>query len=375
MIATTWMLTALTAASLQAWGRAVPAVGTAPIPLPIASAEMPRPDGNLGGTDAGPLLSVAEWGGIRFLQYDTVTYWTADSGRTWRRKAWMDPGTGKGPVPSMPDARFRSTGPDLYLDGGGAPRKLVVYDPAAGEWRSAVFGNPAFTDITAMACDTGRIYVYSSRRGLWRSLDRGISWAHIPVLGDSLDPASAFDRIEAEGTRMLLGRTRPGPQSYEAGSADGGATWKAFPAPWKHRIFEGCFHWVAGGKLRSECDPGGPVDSVAAPFEALSRLFRGPAADLFAFADSALYLYSQTDGWALAGMREDWDGWFFSDALASIRTGTAVRWISGARVISPSVSIAPRSRRPGAERKAPRWPRWLEQGRRPDGRAVVSPLR
>ncbi|GEM_PF-4231982 len=346
---------------------------------PDARAPGDGPDSDLVETGKHRLLSVIDWGGRRFLQYEFRTFWTVDSGRNWKSRGWIDNGP-KGPVPWLTQGRFLTTGAALFLTGGTGTAAIAAFDPAKDDWVLTDFGHGFQDGITAMGCDAGAIYLYDALRNLTVSRDNGVTWDL--VAGVPPPPGGYFyEGLEAEGLRLLLRFREPSGISTDAGSSDGGKTWKHFPPGADVRLKEGCFHWIAGDSLRSECAPGAPDRTAAVSFGTLVRLFRQPEGGLFALADSGVFHFQPLDtadpqaaaGWEPVGPAPAWKGWIMAGEILSRQTVDKVAWVSPGNPIA--VSLAPRSRARYGSGNAVRSgpvpiPEWLTRGRRPDGRSV-----
>jgi hypothetical protein len=323
-----------------------------------------------------PLLSVAEWGGRRFLQYDKRTYWTADGGKTWKSHGWMAAvKPEKGPENILPDARFKSTGRDLYLDGGSGTRTLAAYNPAKDEWEPVdLIGDAAFNSIAAVACDTGRLYKATFDGRVSVSGDRGNTWVSAAVPPESLLAGQGpFDALRAEGERLVLGyKSRR--LASELATVDGGKTWVKYPAYANVHPLSGCLHWVENGNLISDCAPDGRRDSVPVAFLTLSRLFRQEGGGVFALTDAGLvhYVPVPAPAWEVVpGPDPDgWKGWLYSGDVLAHQTSEQIRWIAGVEPIASGIRERPGPRASRPARPGLGLPPWLEAGVRPDGRAV-----
>ena len=325
------------------------------------------------------LLSVIEWGGRRFLHYEYRTYWTADSGRNWKSHGWLLQDQ-KGPRPALPDARFKSTGSGLFLAGDNGVLVAAAFDPARDDWALTEFGRESQGTMTAMGSDAGVLYLYDTRRILSVSRDNGGTWRDVAAVPPPLG-GYFFEAIEAEADRILLRFQDPSGISTDAGSNDGGRTWKWFPSGADVRLHEACFHWISGDSLRSACGPERPDRTVAVTFRSLVRLFRQESGDLFALADSGVFRFQPLDtadpqaaaGWKPVGPASDWQGWIMAGEILSRQTADKVAWVSPGNPIA--VALAPRSRARYGSGDATRAgpvppPAWLVRGRRPDGRSV-----
>ena len=202
-------------------------------------------------------------------------------------------------------------------------------------------------------------------------------FAGVKVYGGTTNGQGALlIRVQAEGGRILLGFNRPGAPVGDMGSTDGGKTWKSFPRGRDMYLFEGCFHWVEGGVLHSDCGPGGQSGVAAAPFTRIERLFRQESGELYAYTDSGCYRFSAapSPAWETAGDPGQWRDWSYHGELLSLQTDTLASWIA------PGVPI-PMAARPGnapGPRRGIHGPHrlsgWLKNGRRPDGRALIRAL-
>lgn len=351
-----------------------------------------EPDGNSAETvETGthPLLGALDWGGRRFLHYGHRTYWTADGGLSWRSQDWMDTGV-KPPRPLLPQARFRTTGTELYLMSGEGAAAVAAFDSAREEWRRTDFGHVGKNAFTAVGCDAGSVYLYDVAQELSRSRDGGSTWQRIAKVPPP-EGGSFYEDIEAEGSRLLLRFNRPYAIATNAASADGGATWRRFPAGVDAHLFEGCFHFAAEGSLRSECGPEAADRITPAPFGRLDRLFRQEGGELFALADAGLFHFRPAepgkpgeDPAGGVGAGGSWEpvegfgaeqGWLVSRAAVSRQTSATVTWLPVAAPATVSVRPVRGSGmpiRPGS-RLLPGL--WLEKGRGLDGRALRTPAR
>jgi hypothetical protein len=257
---------------------------------------------------------------------------------------------------------------------------VAAFDSAREDWVPAGFGRSAQRAATAMGFDAGSLYLYDLDRVLWASRDGGTLWERIATV-PLPDGGSFYDDIEAEGKRLLLRYKRPYGIAAATGSADGGKTWRRFPAGADVHLQGGCFQWIDRDSLRSDCGPEAPDRAAAAPFLKLERLFAQDGGELFALADSGLFHYRAPDAHAAGG---SWDavdafaraqGWILGGDLLSRQTAETVSWVSPG--IARVVSIAPgrRTRRPPRARVGNPDSPWLERARRPDGRALPFPNR
>jgi hypothetical protein len=323
-------------AALMGASRSAAAPGEVPA-RPVALEEMRQPDANPPGSapdtalreiGAHRLLDAVDWGGKRFLHYEHRTYWTADSGRTWKSRGWTEPGI-KPPRPTMPEARFKIAGSRLFLAAGSGAFAIAAFESAQQDWVRTDFGRPVKEPATAMGGDAAGIYLYGITRELSLSEDGGAVWKRVALV-DPPEGGSPYDDIQAEGGRILLRFKRPYGIATAAGSADGGKTWKRFPPGADVHLHAGCFHWIDTGSLRSDCAPEGPDRVAAAPFAKLERLFTGEGGDRFAFADSGVFRLpaDPSSAWERAGAAGDWRGWVLAGGAFSLQTADRVRWVS-----------------------------------------------
>jgi hypothetical protein len=343
----------------------------------IQAEEMLQPDarslGNASDTELAEtgshrLLGAILWEGRRFLHYEHRTYWTADGGLTWKSHGWTETSGPKPPKPLLPEARLRTTGSGLYLfAGAGGAAAAAAFDPAKDDWARTDFGR-VLRDAAALGCDAGALYLYDAAQKLSASGDDGLTWRTVAEVPPP-EGGSLFDDIHAEGPRILLRFRRPYGIAAAAGSADGGKTWKRFPAGADVHLQGGCFHFIAGDSLRSECGPGGPDRAVAVPFGKLERVFRQEGGEVFALADSGLFHEDGGGaGWESVAAFPREAGWTLAGEMLSRQTREKVSWVSPGNAV---VSLAPWGIARGRRRPGPSaLPIWLELGRRPDGRAL-----
>lgn len=350
----------------------VPAISIWEMRQPDANAPGSVPDTALAETGNHRLLDVIDWDGKRFLHYESRTYWTADTGRTWKSHGWTETGN-KPPRPTIPDARFKTAGKGLFLAAGSGALAIAVFESAKADWVRTDFGRSVKEPAAAMGGDAAGIYLYNVARELSRSQDGGAAWTRVAMV-DPPEGGSLYDDIQAEGGRILLRFKRPYGIATATGSADGGKTWKRFPHGADVNLYAGCFIWIDGGSLRSDCAPEGFDRIDPAPFEKLERLFAGEAGDRFAFADSGLFYLpaGPSAAWEPAGAAADWRGWVLAGGAYSIQTAETIRWISTGRPVTTSLS--PHGRGSGMAGKPEPIPgnaRFrILRGRRMDGRLM-----
>jgi hypothetical protein len=381
-------IAALAASAAFATSAVAPAAG------PTASGaidleEMRQPDAREPGdgpvsdrveTGANRLLGVIDWSGLRFLHYETRTYWTADSGRSWKSHGWTLPDP-KGTRLTLPDGRFRTTGSGLFLAGGDGALVAARFDPVRDDFAWLDFGVAA-ARVTALGSDAGALYRYDLRGILSVSRDDGVSW-HTVATVPYPSGGYPFEGVEAEGDLLLLRFDPAAGISTDAGSFDGGKTWKWFPPGADAHLSGGCFHYVADDSLRSECAPGTPDRKVRAPFRRLRRLFTQTGGERYALADSGVFRYQAGDPaagdgkphWEPVGAPADWAGWVMAGELFSKQTAEKAAWVSPGPPLSVSLARGARSRTGYCRSGSRPLPPWLDRGRRPDGRALSGPSR
>lgn len=367
--------------------------------FPILIEEMSQPDARAPGVDdtdrvetgTRPLLCAIDWGGRRFLHYGHRTYWTADGGRTWSSQGWMDTGV-KPPRPWLPLARFRSTGSGLYLVSGEGAAAAAAFDSARNGWNRVDFGRTGQDTFTALGCDVGAVYLYDITRQLTRSRDGGVSWQRVALVAPP-EGGSFYEDIEAEGSAILLRFNRPYGIATDAASGDGGLTWRSMPSGADAHLFEGCFHFAAGGALRSECVPGTADRIAPAPFTRLDRLFRQEGGELFALADSGLFHFrpagtegeTEEESGGVLGTEGSWEpvagfgrdsGWIAAGGTLARQSRQKVMWVSSARADGVSIRAGSRGRRrlePGSPERYSGAGVWMRGGFRADGRSFKKP--
>jgi hypothetical protein len=232
---------------------------------------------------------------------------------------------------------------------------VAMFDPAMDGWKSTGFGMAANRPFTAVGCEAGRIYLYDMLHELSVSEDGGATWEGIATVTPP-DGASPFDDIQVEGARILLRFKRPYGVSEDAGSIDGGKTWKRFPPGAGVQLKAGCFHWIENGFVSSDCAPGGADRKDAAPFAKLERLFIQEGGGLFALADSGLFHFSPPEtgietaaAWQGVGAAADWTGWILAGGVFSRQTADKVTWVSTGAPVTTGIMRAMRpSARAGA---------------------------
>jgi hypothetical protein len=324
------------------------------------------------------LLSVINWSGLRFLHYETRTYWTADSGRTWKSRGWMIPDP-KGARLTLPEGRFRTTGSGLFLAGDNGAVVAARFDPVRNDFTWLDFGNAGAGSVAAFGGDLGALYRYDLGKILSVSRDDGVSWQTIATVPY---PAGGypFEGVEADGQRLLLRFDPASGIHTDAGSSDGGQTWKWFPVGADVHLSGGCFHFVAGDTLRSECASGVPASldlTAPAPFRRLTRLITQAGSDYYALADSGVFRYQAGDAgsgdgkpfWDAVGAPADWIGWRMAGEVFSLQTAEKVSWVSPGAAVSVSLARGGKSRARYRTSGAVSLPGWLARDRRLDGRA------
>ncbi|MDB5103791.1 MAG: hypothetical protein JWP91_1480 [Fibrobacteres bacterium] len=335
------------------------------------------PADSAGSADPRAFADAVEWGGRIFLHFDMRTWWTADTGRTWKSHGWILD-TPKGPVPVLEAGWFTSTRPALYL-GNRSGDLGYVFDAAADDWKPFEAGSdPAAPPGATVAAggDGERLYALSADHALRATGDAGVTWSAVP-LPDSVRVGTWFDDLQAEGPRLLLRNRDASSVQRAAASLDGGATWFWLAPHAAVILSRGCAHAFLHATLETRCPGAAVASSGGAPFEKAQALFSDGAGTLFAWADSALYSGKpDPPGWhwdRIAG-KEELRGWSYERDLLFRMDSGRVEWFS------PSHGAAS-GMRPPAARRGPHLrryaspPAWIQTGRRPDGRSVKARIR